>query len=530
MNMGDALRRNARKYPAKLAVADERRRLSYAELDQRVNRLANALLGLGLTKGQNVAVLMGNRTEHVEALFALARAGLVGVPMDPRWRGREIAGAFRFFDIAAAILEHGVGPALLDALPQVPEFRGPIIRVGAGEPQAAIASGYEYEALLAAASASEPGVEVDSSDLFLIMITSGTTGFPKGCLATHEQYVLACLNHGTGGRGSGPDDIELLVSPLCFNSGRSSCLGHLFWGATVLLQDRFDPVEVMETVQRERVTYLALAPVMADRLLELPNLEAYDAGSLRYVRKVGSPLQRRTVEGLIRRLTPHVYQGYASTDAGSVSMLTEEEQLTRHGSAGKLIWAAEVKIVADDGRELAPGQMGEIWVRGPLVCAGYYKNPEANAASFRDGWLLTGDLGYLDEQGYLYIAGRKKHMIKSGSLSLFPDEIQEVLHTHPSVREAAVVGVPHPVWGEAVLGVVALLPGASATEQELIDYCRAELAAYKAPKAIRFVDELPHTELGKIATEALRARFAHTFQPAEAAELATSPPRREPAP
>lgn len=507
MNMGDALRMNALKFGDKLAVRDASAQRTYRQLNERSNQLANGLAGIGLAKGQNVAVLLQSHVRHMEVLFGLAKAGMAAVPLDPKWKGREIASGIDFFDVKAVVVEDACLPALADALERAPGFHGPVVCMDDEPSQLPKVRGYRYEDLLEAASSAEPAVEVASSDLFLIMITSGTTGYPKGCMSTHEKYVFSCMNHALGGRGCGPDDLELLVSPLYFNSGRSSALGHIFWGATVILKDHFDPVEALETIEGEGVTYIALAPVMADRMLDAARAHPYDTSSLRHLRKAGSPFHPKTVEGLIERICPHIYQSYASTDAGTVSQLLPDEQLTHSGTSGKLIWAAEAYISDDSGTVLPAGEVGEIVCRGPLVCAGYYKNPQAMAQSFRDGWLLTGDLGRFDEEGYLSIVGRKKNMIKSGSISIFPEEIQEVLQAHPAVKEAGVVGVPHPQWGEAVVAGVSLNGGASLSEAELINYCKSQLASYKAPKMVRFLDELPHTELGKIATETLRAQF-----------------------
>jgi acyl-CoA synthetase (AMP-forming)/AMP-acid ligase II len=513
MNMGESLRRNALKFPQKIAVRDELGELTYSALNLRVNRLADSLRRIGLNKQANVAVLLKNRKEHIEVLFAIAKAGLVGLPLDPNWRAKEISAAIKFFDVAGIIVETSAAAAVCDAVSQL-GFQGPVVEISEHPGDESPTTGkdwHRYEAVVSSGSSREPEVEVTGADLFLIMITSGTTGFPKGCLSTHEKYVLNCLNHALGGRGSSSDDVELLVSPLCFNSGRSSALGHLFWGGTVILRGRYDPVDVLETIERDRVTYIALAPVAAERLLDAAATRKYDTSSLRHLRKAGSPFHPRTVDRLIRLVTPNIYQSYASTDAGSVSLLLPEDQIRKMGSSGKLIWAAECLITNDLGEPLPTKSVGEIVCQGPLVCAGYYKNPEANQASFRNGWFLTGDLGYFDDDGYLYVVGRKKNVIKSGSVSIFPEEIQDVLQAHSKVSEAAVVGVWHPKWGEAVVAVVSLLAGQQASELELIEYCRSQLASYKAPKAVRFLKDLPHTELGKIATEQIRARFKDIF-------------------
>jgi acyl-CoA synthetase (AMP-forming)/AMP-acid ligase II len=520
MHMGDVLRMSAGREPHKIAVRDARGGTTYADLDARTNAVANALLEIGVEPRTNVAVLMSNRTEHVEAMFGLAKIAATAVPMDPKWRSREMQAAFAFFDITAVIAETTIAEDLLRALDALPTFRGPVVWVGEPLPTEERRH-YGYEGLMARGATTQPTVDVQPSDLFLLSITSGTTGFPKGCQVSHAKYIFSCLNHAIG-RSMGADDLELVATPICFNSGRSSLIGHLFFGGSVILPERFDVEEALPIIERERVTYLAVAPVQADRLLQSPNLDRYDTSSLRCLRKAGSPFHRRTLEALIEHVTPYIYQSYASTDAGSVTLLGPDEQLTHYGTAGRRIWAAEAQIWDEQGRPLPPGELGEIVCRGPLVCDGYYKNPEATAASFRDGWFLTGDLGRFDDEGYLSVVGRRKHMIKSGSISIFPDEVQFALQTHPRVFEAGVVGVPDPEWGEAVVAMVSPLPGETLDPQDLIAYCKSQLASYKAPKRVEIVDALPHTELGKIATEAVRQQFLKLL---EASGDAAAPPR-----
>jgi len=504
MHMGDILPMNARRTPGKVAVHDVRGSLTYADLDARTNSLANALLDLGMVPRGNVAILVGNRIEHIESILAVAKAGAVGVPMDTKWKARELSGALSFFDITGIIAETAMAAELAQALGELSDFKGPLIWIG-GPPADFKAPSYDYEKLIAKTAATRPEVAIGSADTFLIMITSGTTGFPKGCLISHQEYIYRSLNQAIG-RGVSSEDIELAVVPICFNSGRGSVLAHLLFGATIILKDKFDPEDTLATIEREKVTYIALAPVQCERILQSPQLGRYDTSSLLCLRKAGSPLSRRTVEGLIEHVTPNVYQTYSSTDSGTLSLLLPTEQLTKYGSSGRLIWASEAQIVDDQGLPLPPGAVGEIICRGPLTCKGYYNNPQANAANFRDGWLLTGDLGRFDEEGYLSIVGRKKNVIKSGSISIFPDEIQEVLQSHPQVFEAAVFGVPDAEWGEAVTAVVSLRSGEALNGADLIGYCKARLAAYKAPKLVRVVDSLPHTELGKVSIERVKSQ------------------------
>jgi len=502
INMGDILSLNARKTPRKVAITDRQGYLTYSDMEARTNSFANALLELGVMPRTNIAVVVGNRTEHLECILALAKIGAVGVPLDTKWKSREISGALSFFDIKGIVAESTMAAELAPALRNVQSFKGPVVWIGDVQTVFDFHS-YDYETLILKSASSDPHVPVNSEDTFLIMITSGTTGFPKGCVISHQSYIYRCLNQAVG-RSVGADDIELAVVPICFNSGRGSVLAHLFFGAKTIIKDKFDPLDTLETIEREKVTYIALAPVQCDRILQIPNINSFDLSSLNCLRKAGSPLSRRTVEGLMEHVTQHVYQSYSSTDSGTVSMLCPEDQMTKFGSSGRVLWAAEALIVNDQGKPVQDGEVGEITCRSVLACTGYYNNPQATAAAYREGWLLTGDLGRFDDDGYLYIVGRRKNVIKSGSISIFPEEIQEVLQGHPSIFEAAVIGIPDTEWGEAVTAVVSLRLGEQLSAEELINYCKARLAPYKAPKFVQFEDALPHTELGKVAVETVK--------------------------
>jgi acyl-CoA synthetase (AMP-forming)/AMP-acid ligase II len=296
-----------------------------------------------------------------------------------------------------------------------------------------------------------------------------------------------------------------VVVPIYYNSGRATAIAHLYFGGTLHLRERFDSRETLELVQNEKITSLALASTMVHRLLELPDLDSYDTRSLKALRKAGLPFTRRMVEGLVKHLTPNLFQSYASTDAGQVTLLRPQEQLTKIGSSGRPIWGVELEIANDRGDPLPAGDEGEIRVRGPNVCQGYYKNPDENAKSFRDGWYYTGDLGRIDSDGYLYVTGRKKDIIKTGSINVAPREIENILLNHPQIDDAAVFGVPDPEWGEVIKALVVPRPGSTLSEDLLRAYCKENLAGYKVPKIIEFIAQLARNSLGKVTAQSLPA-------------------------
>jgi acyl-CoA synthetase (AMP-forming)/AMP-acid ligase II len=262
----------------------------------------------------------------------------------------------------------------------------------------------------------------------------------------------------------------------------------------------------LEIVQNEKITSLALASTMVHRILEIPDLDSYRTDSIKALRKAGLPFTRSMVEGLVKHVTPNLFQSYASTDAGQVTLLKPHEQLTKIGSSGRPIWGVEVEVVDDSSDPLPAGHDGEIRVRGPNVCQGYYKNPDENARSFRDGWYYTGDLGRFDPDGYLYVVGRKKDIIKTGSINVAPREVENILLNHPQIDDAAVFGVPDPEWGEVIKALVVRKFGSTVREDTLRAYCKENLAGYKVPKVIEFVSQLPRNSLGKVTLQALPAQ------------------------
>lgn len=492
MTVGEALPRNAQHFPRKLALRDNKRALTHLELNLRTNRLANYFLGHGIKAGDLIAFSCGNRCENFEILFALAKIGAIAVPFDYHWSSKECDAMTRFLEPKAFIVEAREETRhLFGSLPeQFPPARLLAVDSQEGRWNA-------YEEAIEAGAPDHPLVDVDGKDLFLMMITSGTTGFPKACIVDHETYVVRSLNNAIT-KAVCPDTRALLGLPLHFNAGRGSMVAILYLGGTVFIQEKFDEAVFLETLQEEKISYTMLVPTLCNRLLRCGDLDRFDKSSLEFLGITGGHLSLEEAQAMMTRVCPHVYEAYASTDCGQMTVVTPADR-ERHGeTVGRPIWCVLLRITDEEGREVPPNRTGEICVRSPLCIQGYYRNPEATAEFFAGGWCHTGDVGFVDAEGYLHVSGRKKSMIKSGGISIFPDEIEDVLSRHPRVAEAAVVGFKDPQWGEAVKAFVVLKSGEVCDSGELIRFCKESLAAYKAPKSLLFVKSLPRTGLGKI--------------------------------
>jgi long-chain acyl-CoA synthetase len=492
--MHDGIRRNAYKYPLKTALRDSAREVTYGELNERCNRIANSLLGAGIKKGDPVALLIGNRIEHLEIVFAASKIGALSIPLDVKWRSLEIAGTLSSLQPVLLFMEQSCMPEFNMAKEQRKELER--IRIVVLESE-------EFKAMVESANGGEPEVAVDEDDPFMVLITSGTTGFPKGCLATHRTFVSHCINNAIE-KGLGAHDRALLASPLYFNHGRSYSLAMLYFGATLTMHPSFDAHKILRTIEEDKITYIGAVPTMCERLLQARAAKEYDTRSLRCLAITGGKVHPTVLENLKRYITPNVYRTYASTDSGQMAISKPQDMETKPMSAGRVVWCVDLRIVDDAGAPVPVKKVGEIICKSPLATHGYYKNPEATREAFRGEWFYTGDLGYFDEEGYLFIVGRKKDMIKSGGISIYPLEIESVLYSHPDVLEAAVIGVADPEWDEAVKAVVVLKEKASTEGSDLLLYCKERLAGYKVPKSVQIVESLPHTETGKVHKEKLK--------------------------
>ena len=486
--MGDGLRRNAWKFPVKIAAKDRFRSATYGELNRRVNQLANGLLAAGVRRGDAVALSVGNRVEHLEILFATAKIGALAIPLDVKWKALELASVIAALEPSFIILQEDCAAEFekaktlkkLDFLKSI-----------------SLSADLSYCGLLNGQGDEEPAVDVDENDPFAVLLTSGTTGFPKGCLATQRTFVFHCINNAIE-KGLGAHDTAILSSPIYFNAGRSFTLGIIYFGGTMILHERFDAEEVLKTIEREKVTYVGAVPTMCERMLHVLESKKYDTSTLRCLAITGGKVHPAVLAALKKNITPNIYRTYASTDSGQMAISKPADMETKPNAAGRAVWCVDLRIVDDHNNPMKVGDVGEIICQSPLASHGYYKNPEATHASFRDGWFYTGDLGYFDEEGFLFVVGRKKDMVKSGGISIYPLEIESVIYSHPKILEAAVIGVPDPHWGEAVKAVVVLRAGTDLRAEDLLGFCKERLSPYKVPKSVDFRASLPHTEVGKV--------------------------------
>jgi acyl-CoA synthetase (AMP-forming)/AMP-acid ligase II len=492
-HLARGLRLSAARLPNKPALIELGRiTLTYAALWRGAVQLANWMSRRGLHKGDHVAVLTENSVEHILCLYAISTFGGVSIALDPKWTSHEIANAVVMFDIKFILCDRGLADRLA---PQT--YERLTFGVLAFDCQS---RGSELLDLVASESVVDPAPRVSDQDVSTIILTSGTTGLPKGAMRSHRNVEIGCMM-GALGKGQSAEGSELAAVPIFYGSGRGSVLGQLYLGATVYILKRFIAEEAAQILESEKITAVALAPTMCQRLLDMPDLERFDFSAITSLRKAGSPFTLQMASELITRVTPNIYQGYASTESGSVALLRPGDQLRKLGSAGPIEWGVEAELVNADGEAVPRVGQGELRVRGPNVCLGYYNNPEEQTRAFRDGWFHTGDLARFDEDGYLYIVGRLKDTIKTGSINVSPREIETVILGHPDISDVAVIGVPHREWGEAVVAFVVPKAGATVLAEDVLNACRAQLAGYKLPKAVEFISEIERNGLGKVTPE-----------------------------
>ncbi|MFC7048788.1 acyl-CoA synthetase [Emcibacter nanhaiensis] len=506
--LGDLLRRSARRLPDKTALVYGDQRDTFAELDELVNRTANALREKGIGKGERVALLSHNNRSFVILRFALARLGAVMTPINYMLHATEVAYILSDAGVSAMIAEDALvelsGKAIAEAGLAL-KFTAFIPHTGTDVPP-----GWEnVESWFDHPDTDARYVEIDDDDPVQLMYTSGTESRPKGVLLTaralYAQYV-SCIVDGNMTAG----DVDLHSLPL-YHCAQLDCFlsPDLYLGATSILLPGPDPEQILATIEREKVTKLFCPPTIWIALLRHPKFDQVDLSSLCKGYYGASIMPTAIIEELSERLPDlALYNFYGQTELAPVAtILGPGDQLRKLGSAGRPALNVETRVVDDGDNPVPPGEVGEIVHRSPQATLGYYNNPEKTAEAFRGGWFHSGDLGRMDEDGYLYVVDRKKDMIKTGGENVASREVEEVIFTHPAVAEVAVFGVPHPTWIEAVTAAVVCKPDANVQIDELLAYCRERLAGYKCPKYIVALEALPKNASGKILKRDLRLSY-----------------------
>jgi fatty-acyl-CoA synthase len=501
--------RSARRDPAAPALAFEGETRSAGELDARANRVAGALAARGVGPGENVAILMQNRIEFVEAFLGIQRLGACAVPVNFRLSQGEVDYVLANSKAVGILSDAELVAVGQAAAPTLPDVRFHLV---AGPPQPGAES---YEAALAAASPESPEVLVDDEVLAFLMYTSGTTGRPKGAMLTHQNLVANTMNwlYEVGARSS---DVWLSGLPLFHIGGLNGILPFLQLGALAVIEPSggFDPAVSIERLGRHDVSICFFVPTQWQEICECPAVAGLDRERLRTAMWGASQSPIQTLELLAATFpSVEIVNAFGQTEMSSnTCFLKGTDALRKMGSVGRPAINVEARVVDEEGTDVRRGEVGEIVYRGPTVMQGYFGKPEETADAFADGWFHSGDLVREDEDGFLYVVDRLKDMLISGGENVYPAEVERVLMEHEAVAEVAVVGIPHPRWVETPLAVVVAAPGVEVGEGELIEHSRERLAGYKKPSAVVFVEELPRNAAGKVLKRALRERHAGMFE------------------
>jgi long-chain acyl-CoA synthetase len=500
VNVANLVRETAQRIPDKTALIFHDRAIPYGDVDREIDRAAAGFASLGIKKGDRVAMLVHNIPHFVYAYQGLLRAGAVMIPLNTMYTAEEVAYIVADADARAVVVAEPFA-ATVDGIRDTLPMLEHVIVAGTHAPVGAMT--WEQ---MTGRGGEPPAVESSSDDLAVLAYTSGTTGKPKGAMLSHGN-LLANLDQMAKAPllAEAEDDVVLLTLPMFHIYALNVILGlTMRVGAAAVLQERFDAVGSLDAIERHKVTVLFGAPPMFIAWLNTPGVERYDLSSVRLAVSGAAPLPGAVLEDFNRKLGITIWEGYGLTETAPAVTSTAMGERAKPGSIGKPLPGVEVRIVDHDGDDVEEGDPGEILVRGPNVFGGYWRQKDASDDAIRDGWFRTGDVGYADEDGYIFLVDRIKDLILVSGFNVYPREVEDAIFRHPKVADVAVIGVPHPYTGEGVKAFVVLKPDTTATEEELLEHCKRSLARFKCPEVIEFVSELPTLPTGKVLKRVLR--------------------------
>lgn len=497
VTLGYILKRSGIKFLKKTAIFFEDKRITYEELNHRVNQVANALLKMGVKKGDKVASLLFNTPELIEIYFAAAKIGAVNIPVNFRLIGREVSYIVQQSDSIVLFYDADLRK-IIDDLSTKDSLK--LISVGSTR----FVDSEDYYELRSASVDKDPDVQVKEEDLRFIMYTSGTTGVPKGAMFSHKSNLWAALILSLTKKYDS-NEVILLVNPLFHMNSYINLIAAVYWGNKIVLMKNFDSIKMLQLIEQEKVSICSIVPTMCKRLIEKAKTNCFDLKSWRYCTCTGAAWSvelkknfRETFPGVIAA------DAYGATEIMAGTLLEGEDLVRKANSVGKPYLDTIIKIIDEKGQELSANQIGEIVLYGPHIMEGYYKMPEASEEALIEGWFHSGDVGYFDEEGYLYFLDRRKDMIVSGGENIYTAEIEKVLMGHEKISNSAVVGEPDAEWGQVVKAFIVLEENETMTPEEVIQYCKENLASYKKPRHVEFVESLPKNALGKILKRNIR--------------------------
>ena len=515
MNTTDFLNIATAICPDKTAIVFEDKRYTFSQLNERVNRLANGLLKLGVKKGDRVAFLQVNCNQCVETYFAVAKIGAIYMPLNFRVKEKELSYMFNTAEAIALVVGERYIPMIQSIQSELKDMKHLI----------SIENKHDdmpyYEDVISSSSADEIAAEIDDDDTTMLMYTAGTTGFPKGVMLSHNSFSVYMLENVTPADPIA-EESNILTVPLYHVAGIQAMMAAIYGGRTLVMERQFEPGEWMTLVETEKVNRAMMVPTMLKQLLDHPDFKKHDLSSLKVITYGAAPMPIPVIKKALEEFPGVSFiNAFGQTEtASTITALGPEDhvltgtpeeidkKLARLASIGKPMADVEMKVIDEEGKTLPTGEVGEILARGPRVMSGYWKDEEKTASTIdKDGWVHTGDVGYVDEDGYYFLAGRSSDMIIRAGENISPEEIENAIRDHPKVEDVAVIGVPDETWGEEPRAVVIRKKGIDVTEDEIMEHCRANLASFKRPRTVVFVDDLPRNPMGKLIKREIREKY-----------------------